>query len=93
VRELGEEIGAVAAEWEHLATYSVAPGVSDERLHLYLATGLTFGTPSGDGIEEQAMTIERLPLRDAVAACTDGRLQDAKSIIGVLLAARRLSVS
>jgi len=93
VRELNEEIGAVAREWVHLASYAVAPGVSDERLHLYLATGLTFGATSGDGIEEQSMTIERLTLADAVAACTDGRLQDAKSIIGVLLAARRLSVS
>ncbi len=93
VRELQEEVGAVATRMDHLASYAVAPGVSSERLHLYLATGLTFGPASGDGIEEQAMTIERLPLPDAVAACTDGRLQDAKSIIGVLLAAQRLSVS
>jgi len=93
VRELREEVGAIAARLEHLASYAVAPGVSSERLHLYLATGLTFGPPSSDGIEEEAMTMERLPLGDAVAACTDGRLQDAKSIIGVLLAAQRLSVS
>jgi len=93
VRELAEEIGAVAAHWEHLASYAVAPGVSSEQLHLYLASGLTFGERAGDGIEEQSMTVERMPLADAVAACADGRLQDAKSIIGVLLAARRLSVS
>jgi ADP-ribose pyrophosphatase len=93
VRELEEEIGAVASRWDHLASYAVAPGVSDERLHLYLATGLTFGERAGDGIEERAMTIERMPLADAVAACSDGRLQDAKSIIGVLLATQRLSVS
>jgi ADP-ribose pyrophosphatase len=93
VRELQEEIGAVASRWEHLVSYAVAPGVSDERLHLYLASGLTFGTRAGDGIEEQAMTLERMPLSDAVAACTDGRLEDAKSILGVLLAARRRSVS
>lgn len=93
VRELEEEIGARATDWEHLASYAVAPGVSDERLHLYLATGLVFGARAGDGIEEQSMTVERMALDDAVAACTDGRLQDAKSIIGVLLAARRLSLS
>jgi ADP-ribose pyrophosphatase len=93
VRELKEEVGAVAERFEHLASYAVAPGVSDERLHLYLATGLTFGEPQGDGIEERAMTIERMRLADALSACTDGRLQDAKSIIGVLLTARRLSVS
>jgi ADP-ribose pyrophosphatase len=93
IRELQEEIGAVASSWEHLASYAVAPGVSSERLHLYLATGLTFGARAGDGIEEQAMTLERMRLDDAVAACTDGRLQDAKSIIGVLLAAARRSIS
>jgi ADP-ribose pyrophosphatase len=93
VRELKEEIGAVAERLEHLASYAVAPGVSDERLHLYLATGLLFGERAGDSIEERAMTIERMPLADAVVACADGRLQDAKSIIGVLLTVRRLSLS
>jgi len=89
VRELREEIGATAAQLEHLATYEVAPGVSDERLHLYLATGLSFGARSADGIEEEEMTVERLELADAVAACTDGRIRDAKTIIGLLLAAGR----
>jgi ADP-ribose pyrophosphatase len=88
-RELEEEIGARAARLEHLASYAVAPGVSNERLYLYLATGLTFGDRAADGIEEQAMTVERVPLVDALAACVDGRIQDAKTIIGVLLATHR----
>ena len=88
-RELEEEIGARAAHLEHLATYAVAPGVSDEQLHLYLATGLTFGDRAADGIEEEAMTVERLPMAEAVLACADGRIRDAKTIIGILLAARR----
>jgi ADP-ribose pyrophosphatase len=88
-RELEEEIGARATRLDHLVSYAVAPGVSDERLHLYLATGLTFGARAADGIEEQAMTVERLPLDDAVAACADGRIQDAKTIVGILLATRR----
>jgi ADP-ribose pyrophosphatase len=88
-RELQEEVGARATRLDHLVSYTVAPGVSDERLHLYLATGLTFGARAADGIEEQAMTVERLPLGDAVAACGDGRIQDAKTIVGILLATRR----
>jgi ADP-ribose pyrophosphatase len=89
-RELEEEIGARATRLDHLVSYAVAPGVSDEHLHLYLATGLTFGDRAADGIEEQAMTVERLPVAEAVAACGDGRIQDAKTIIGVLLATRRI---
>src|SRR5258708_17613533 len=42
-RELAEEVGAVADRWEHLTTYAVAVGISDEELHLYLASRLSFG--------------------------------------------------
>ncbi|MFI5042239.1 MAG: NUDIX domain-containing protein [Acidimicrobiales bacterium] len=90
VRELAEEIGASAESFEHLTTYAVAPGVSAEKLHLYLASGLTFGDPEADGIEEQSMTIERLPLADVDAAIADGRLKDAKTVIGLLMARDRL---
>jgi ADP-ribose pyrophosphatase len=86
VRELAEEVGARAGAMRHLVTYSVAPGVSSERLHLFLASGLTFGSRQGDGIEEQEMTVERLPLAEALEQCADGRITDAKTIIGILLA-------
>jgi ADP-ribose pyrophosphatase len=88
-RELAEEIGARADRVEPLASYAVAPGVSSEWLHLFVATGLTFGERAADGIEEQAMSVERIPLSDAVTACVDGRIQDAKTIVGLLLATRR----
>jgi ADP-ribose pyrophosphatase len=87
VRELAEEIGATAVHWQHLVTYAVAPGVSSEHLHLYLATGLAFGARQADGVEEAEMTIERLPLAEARAAIADGRIVDAKTIIGLLLVA------
>ncbi len=90
VRELAEEAGATAAHWEHLATYGVAVGISDEQLHLYLATELTFGEREADGIEEQTMTVERLALADVPAAIADGRLADSKTIIGLLMARDRL---
>lgn len=89
VRELAEEIGARAESLTHLVSYAVAPGVSSEELHLYLARRLTFGTPQADGIEEQAMTVERLAVADVDAALADGRLEDAKTIVGLLLARSR----
>ena len=86
VRELAEEIGARAEQLEPLIEYAVAPGVSTEWLHLFVARGLTFTGRSADGIEEEEMTIERVRLSDAVAMCRDGRIRDAKTIIGLLLA-------
>lgn len=84
-RELAEEVGATASTWDHLATYGVAVGISDELMHLYLATGLSFGARTADGIEEQTMTVERLALGEVGAAIADGRLADAKTITGLLL--------
>jgi 8-oxo-dGTP pyrophosphatase MutT (NUDIX family) len=92
-RELQEEIGATATSLEHLSSYWVAPGVSDERMHLYLATGLSFGARQLDGIEEQHMTIERIGLAEAPALIAQGQIVDAKSIVGLLLAASRLTGS
>jgi ADP-ribose pyrophosphatase len=91
IRELAEETGATAASMTHLTTYAVAPGVSDEMLHLYLATGLHFGPAAADGIEEQSMTIERMALADVPAAIEHGRLVDAKTILGLLLARAHLA--
>lgn len=92
VRELAEEIGATAGAVEHLTTYGVAVGISDELMHLYLASELTFGARTADGIEEQTMTVERLSLDEVPAAITDGRLTDAKTILGLLLARERRSL-
>ena len=89
-RELAEEAGARADIWTHLSTYGVAVGISDEMMHLYLATGLEFGDRTADGVEEQSMTVERLALADVPAAVADGRLADAKTIVGLLLARERM---
>jgi ADP-ribose pyrophosphatase len=85
VRELAEEVGAAAAALVPLTSYWVAPGISDERMHLFLATGLRFGPPVADGPEEEHMTIERIRLSEAQALIASGAIQDAKSIIGLLL--------
>jgi 8-oxo-dGTP pyrophosphatase MutT (NUDIX family) len=85
IRELAEEIGATAEELTHLLTYWVAPGLSDEQMHLYVARGLRFGARHSDGPEESAMTVERVPLGEAGRLIAQGRIVDAKSIIGLML--------
>ena len=88
-RELVEEAGLAAASVEHLVTFHNSPGCSDEAVDLFLATGLTDVDDDRQGVEEEHMTVTRLPLGDAVAMVHDGRITDAKTVIALLLAAAR----
>jgi len=84
-RELEEETGYRAASWRHLGSFWTAPGFASELMHLYLATDLrpALGDRRGPD-EDEHLELERLSRADAVAAATDGRLADAKSILGLL---------
>ena len=88
-RELEEETGQRAGHWQKLGSFWTAPGFATELMHLYLATDLH---PADDGRlgpdEDEALVAVRLPLADAVAAAEDGRISDAKSIVGLLRVAR-----
>ena len=86
-RELAEEIGKRAEHWEELLVFYSSPGFSDERVWLYLATGLSDGDgPAPD--EDEQIEIVPWPL-DRLDAAVE-QCEDAKSLIGLLwLAARR----
>lgn len=86
-RELAEEIGRRPKHLEPLGSFFLAPGYSSERIHLFLATGLQPAEAEADA--DETIEVEEIPLDDAVAMAADGRLEDAKSIAGVLLAAKR----
>lgn len=90
-RELGEEVDLEAEHWEPLVTFASSPGGSDERIHLYLATGLRPLTSGFERTDEEAEIVPRwVQLPDAVDAVLDGRLGNAILMIGVLaLHARR----
>lgn len=81
-RELAEETGYRAATIRFLHAFYLSPGILDEKMHLYLATGLTAGQPEREEGEE----IENLlvPLDAAIEMVFRGEIQDAKSIIGLL---------
>ena len=89
-RELVEEVGLEAQTLELVAQYHVAAGFSDQFVRLYMATGLTAVEANRQGPEEEAMTVERISLDDVVAMSADGRLGDAKTIVGLLLAREHL---
>lgn len=87
-RELIEETGFRAAKLEPLHAFFLSPGILDERMHLFLATGLT----AGETAREEGEEIDNLvvPWNEAVQMAVDGQIQDAKSIVGLLLADRML---
>ncbi len=81
VRELAEEIGKRAAHWEELMAFYTSPGFSDERIWLYLATGLS-DDPDAKPDDLERIEIVPWPLRrldEAIAQC-----EDSKSLIALL---------
>lgn len=88
-RELREETGFRAAVMTPLGEVWAAPGLSNERMALFLATGLT-AAPLPMDIDEE-IAIEIWPLEELAAMAIDGRLEDAKSVVAILRAVRHLS--
>jgi ADP-ribose pyrophosphatase len=90
-RELREETGYRAGKLTSLGQFWPAPGFSSELMTLYVATELTHDPLPADVDEE----IEVVPvaLAEVVAMAWDGRLQDGKSIIGILRTARYLQLA
>lgn len=89
-RELQEETGYRAETFTPLGEVWAPPGVSDERMALYLATGLTPAPLPADF--DEVIEVEPVLLSEAVAMALDGRLEDAKSVVGVLRAAGYMDV-
>jgi len=85
-RELREETGYSAAELTPLTTFYTTPGFTDERIHLFMASGLTEGDSSTES--DEILDLAPVRLSKAMAMIAAGELIDGKSMIGVLLAER-----
>jgi ADP-ribose pyrophosphatase len=90
-RELEEELGLIAERLEKLSEFFVSPGFLEEKMWVYLATGLSEGKAQPD--EDEVLDVVRLPIGDALEMITSGEIQDAKTIIGLILAAPRVGSS
>ena len=88
-RELAEEVGLHATHLEHLITFHNSPGFCDEAVWVFLGRGLTEVPHHRQGPEEEAMVVHRVRLDDALAMIADGRITDAKTVIGLTLTAGR----
>jgi len=85
-RELREETGLHGGDWVELASFYTSPGYCDERLHLFLATGLEQGEAAPEATEE--IELVRLPLGEVAGLVAE--VEDAKTLGGLLLLLRRL---
>ncbi len=81
-RELREETGLTAEEWQELMRLHTSNSITDEVGFVYVATGLTEGEPEFEETED--LEIRKLPLRDAVQMVLDGEITDAMSVAALL---------
>jgi ADP-ribose pyrophosphatase len=80
-RELREETGYRAVSVEPLCAIHTSPGFTDERIELFVARAELEGHP------EEGIEVVRMPIEQALAATRDRRITDAKTVVGLLLAA------
>ena len=91
-RELVEEVGLAAGSLELLTVFYPSAGMTDSTLHLYLAADLTIVGQDLHGPEEQNMEVLHLPFEVALTMIDSGEIRDAKTIIGLMLVARKLQL-
>jgi ADP-ribose pyrophosphatase len=83
IREMQEETGYKPGKIKRLGGFYSTPGFSNEYLHLYLATDLA---PSRLEAEDTAgIEVVRVPITKVLALVRSGKIEDAKSIAGLLL--------
>lgn len=83
-RELEEEAGFVAGDWQALGDIYTSPGFCDELLYLFLARDLR-ETRTDHG-EDELIEVHWLPFAEALAMVEDNEIRDAKSVAGLLKA-------
>jgi ADP-ribose pyrophosphatase len=87
-RELAEEAGVTARQWDKLGEYLSSPGVFTEVVHVFLARGLE---PVPARPEDHEVFEARwLPLAEVAASAARGELRDGKSLVGLMWARERL---
>jgi len=88
LREIREEIGMAAQNIQEIGSFYLAPGYSTELMHVFLASGLTHDPLDPDA--DEYLSVEKLPVAEALRLAESGQLQDAKSLAALLLAKKYL---
>lgn len=82
-RELKEETGMEASQMAFLTTIATSDGFTDELIHIYMATGLTFASSDPDA--DEFINVDLVPLNELIDAVLDGRIEDCKTVTGALI--------
>lgn len=88
-RELEEESGVVAESIEYIGTMYTTVAILDEKIHMYLATGLTYKNAHPD--EGEFLEVEKIPLKTLVKMVMEGEIPDSKTQIAILKAEKLLA--
>ena len=87
-RETEEEVGYRVGRLDSLGWIWTTPGFTDEKIWLYLARDLVPGSQNLD--EDEVLTVETMPLVEAVSKVHQGEICDGKSVCALLRAAAYL---
>ncbi len=88
LREIREETGLAAGHIKALGGFYLAPGYSTEYMHVYMATELFSDPLEADA--DEFLTVEYLPITEALEMARNGEIPDAKSLAALLMAAPTL---
>jgi ADP-ribose diphosphatase len=81
-RELEEEAGVLATTLQRLTTIWTTPGFTDERIHLFLAIGLTPGTIRRE--PDEFVEVRRLQWSKVLRLAEQGEIADGKTLVSLL---------
>ena len=87
-REMREETGMAADQFQLLGSFFLAPGYSTEHMYAYLATGLRNDPLKGD--EDEVISIQKVPVKTALEMAAKGQVEDAKTLATLFLLGARL---
>jgi ADP-ribose pyrophosphatase len=83
-REIREETGMAAGTLTKVGDFYLAPGYSTEFMHVFLATDLSFDPLEADA--DEFLSVEHIPVAEAIRMAERGEMPDAKSLAALLLA-------
>lgn len=89
LRELAEETGLLATSILPLGTMYTTPGFCDEKIHLFWASNLNVAGTGHEPDPDEFLKVEYLPPPVAVKMAGEGKIQDAKTVCGIFMAAQR----
>lgn len=90
-RELKEETGTTAKEYISLGELYPTPGYVDEVIYMFLAKGLEYGETCPD--EDEFLSIEKIPFKEALKMVLDGSIKDAKTQVAIMKTALLMNLN